>query len=268
MGWSIAGRKEVIKRLTRGDFVKYRGKHYLPHATAVVISGGFDTKTVAEKVRKHFDAMPHGEKEKKQKVHETQEKPQELVHFKKTDQTHLVLGFRAFDIFDERRYALDLLADILGGSMSSRLFQKIREEMGAGYYVNASTDLFSDHGTIGMSAGVHHEMVRKVIEAGLHEFARLKDETVGVEELKRGKDHLIGNLVLSVETSDELGYFYGSQEIIGLPPKTPQEIAVEIEKVTAEDIMSVARDLFRNEGLNLAMIGPFRDVSFGDILKL
>lgn len=267
-GWDVVGRKEVIQCLTRDDFVKYRGKHYLPPATALVIAGGFNQEEVQEKAEKYFGGMPAGTKEGKLKVVEAQGKPQEKLFYKETDQTHLVLGFRAFSVFDKRKYALNLLADILGGSMGSRLFQKIREEMGAGYYVGAYPDFYSDHGTVAMAAGVHHEMVKQVIQAGLGEFVRIRDEKVGEEELQRAKDHLTGNLLLSVETSDELGYFYGAQEIIGLPLKTPKETAEELQKVTAEEIQGVAQNLFRDGGLNLALIGPFKDVSFSDILKL
>ena len=267
-GWDIAGRKEVIRRLTRDDFVKYRGKHYLPPATALVVAGGFDQGKVQEKAEKYFGEMPAGTKEGKLKVVEAQEKPQEKLFYKETDQTHLILGFRAFSIFDKRKYALNLLADILGGSMSSRLFQKIREEMGAGYYVGAYPDFYSDHGIVAMAAGVHHEMVKQVIQAGLGEFVRIRDEKVGEEELQRAKDHLTGNLLLSVETSDALGYFYGAQEIIGLPLKTPKEAAEELQKVTAEEVQGVSQNLFQDGGLNLALIGPFKGESFSDILKV
>ncbi len=267
-GWSIAGRKEVIERLNREDFIKYRAKHYLPPSTVLIIAGGFEPSEAVKKVKMYFDKMPAGVKGAKPKVREEQKQPQELVSFKETDQTHVVLGFRAFGIFDERKYALDLLADILGGSMSSRLFQKVRDEMGAGYYVNASTDFYNDHGIIAMSAGIHHEKVEPVIKAALAEFRRLKDEKIGNDELKRGKDHLTGNLFLAVETSDELGSFYGSQEIMGLPLQTPEEIADKIQKVTAEEIQAVAKDLFLEEQLNLALIGPFRDKYFSDILKV
>ncbi len=267
-GWSIAGRKEVIQRVTRNDFINYRGKHYLPPATALVISGGFDAKNIKEKIEKYFGEMPAGTKGGKRKVTESQADPGEKVFYKKTDQTHIIMGFRAFDVFDERKYALDLLADILGGSMSSRLFQRIRDKMGAGYYVNASADFYSDHGDIGMAAGIHHEKVHDVIKATLEEFARFRDEKVDTKELKRGKDHLTGNLFLSVETADELGYFYGGQEIMGLPLLSPEEMAAEVQKVTAEEIQAVAKDLFKNKSLNLALIGPFKDTTFSDILKV
>ena len=153
-GWSVAGRKEVIRILGQENFLKYRGEHYLASSTILVIAGGFsaeghstprvsdsrsgsasggDFKNISKKVENYFADLGRGKKSGKIKVAESQEKSGELIKFKESDQTHLILGFRAFDVFDKRRFVLELLADILGGSMGSRLFQRIREELGAAY---------------------------------------------------------------------------------------------------------------------------------------
>lgn len=267
-GWSIAGRKEVIRKITREDFLKYRGAHYLPQATAVVVAGGFNEKEVLGWIKKTFGHLRVTKKKEKPKVKESQKSPAELVKHKESDQTHLTMGFRAFDVFDERKYALQILADILGGGMSSRLFQTIREELGAAYYVNASADLYSDHGLLMMAAGVQHAKIEQVIKTALNEFGRLRKELVSKEELKRVKDHIIGNLFLSLETSDELGYFYGGQEIMGERLMSPEQFTRKIERVTAEEVKTVAAAVVKNQGLNLAVIGPFKDRSFSNILKV
>lgn len=267
-GWSILGPKEVIRRLTREDFLKYRGAHYLPQATTVVIAGGFPAAKAREDVAAHFGGIEEGEKSGKPKVVEQQDKPRELVHFKEVDQSHLVMGFRAFDVKDERRYALEVLADILGGGMGSRLFQKVREEMGAAYYVNAGVDFYSDHGLVTMSAGVTHEKLRTVVTAGLEEFARFVTEPVDGETLDRAKRHLTGQFVLGLETSDAIGYYYGGQEVMGLPLVTPEEYTAKLQAVTTGDIQVVARELFTNDRLNLALVGPYKDTSFLDIVKV
>lgn len=267
-GWDIAGRKEVIERLTREDFIKYRSENYLAPATVVVVAGNFDPDKVQKEVEIMFAGLGNGRKKEKPKVVESQSAPRELIHFKESDQTHLVMGFRAFPVFDERRFTLNVLTDILGGGMSSRLFTKVRDELGAAYYVGASADLYSDHGLAEMVAGVNHKKIEDVIKASLEEFARFRDELVPEPELARAKEHILGNFFLSLETTDEVAFYYGSDEIMGLPIITPEEVAEKIRRVTAEDIRAVARDLFRNEGLNLAVIGPFRDKSFGDILKV
>ena len=267
-GWSIAGPKETVKKLTREDFIQYRNAHYVAQATSLVVAGGFDEKNIISKIEKHFSALARAPKGSKEKVIEIQKKPQESFQFKESDQTHLVMGFRAFDAYDKRKYVLQVLSDILGGGMSSRLWQVIREEMGAAYYVGSAPDFYSDHGFIAMSAGVHHDKARAVVGAGLKEFARMKRTLVTPKELSRAKDHLIGNFYLSLETSDALGYFYGGQEVMHMKLRDPKYVANAIKAVTAEDIRSVAKDLFKNQTLNFSVVGPFKKPSFGSILKL
>jgi predicted Zn-dependent peptidase len=184
-GWSIAGTKENIRQLVREDFIHYRTAHYVAGASIVVIAGGFDLRGVEEKVERAFTTLTVGAKAPKVPVVEGQTQPQFKVIEKQSDQTHLVLGFRAIDIHDDRRFALQLLADLLGGGMSSRLFQRIRTEMGAAYYVKAEADLFTDHGVMTMAAGVDHAKLTPVIKAGIEEFVKLKDQLVGEEELRR-----------------------------------------------------------------------------------
>ncbi len=267
-GWDIAGRREVIKKITRDDFIKYRGEHYVPQATIVTVSGGFREKNLVKKIEKYFSALKPGAKGGKLRVKEIQSKPRELVHFKKSDQTHLILGFRAFGIHDERRIALQVASEILGGGMSSRLFQKIRDELGAAYYVRAEADLYSDHGLFTMSAGVDHAKIETVIKAGLKEFGRLRDELVSEKDLKKAKEHLIGGLYLSLETSDELAYFYGGQEVMGLKITSPQEIAKKVSRITASDVRNVVRQVVKNDRLNMVLIGPFKNRSFRGILRI
>jgi predicted Zn-dependent peptidase len=267
-GWDIAGRKEVIRGIAREDFIKYRSKHYVPQATIVTVSGGFKEKDMVKKIEKHFAVLKSGPKSKKLKVKEVQAKPRELVQFKESDQSHLILGFRAFGAHDERRLALQVAAEILGGGMSSRLFKKVRDELGAAYYVRAEADLYSDHGLFTMSAGVDHTKIEAVIKAGLEEFKSLRDKLVDEKELQKAKDHLIGGLFLSLETSDQLAGFYAGREVMGLPLTPPKELARKVNAITAAEVKKVVRDVVKNSGLNLALIGPFKKRSFLGIVKV
>lgn len=258
-GWDVGGDKEVIKKLGRDDFTTYRGKHYLADATTVILAGAFDEKTIQHQIEAAFHNMPTGKKAGKLKVHETQREPGILVKYKETDQTHLVLGCRAFDLYDKRRAALEVLADILGGGMSSRLFQRVREELAAAYYVKAEVDLLTDHGFISVMAGIDHRKLKIVIEAILDELKRMSSLMITERELESAKDHLAGRMVLGLETSDALALYYGGQEIVHEKLKEPEEYLKEIKAVTRESIQNVAKDLFRNDRLNLALIGPMKD---------
>ena len=268
-GWDVAGQKEVIQKITREDFLKYRGEHYVPEATVVIVVGDIKEDEVLKKIQSYFSGMPESKKKGKAKTTEAQTKPEILVKHKQSDQTHVVVGVRGYNLFDERRFALQVLSDILGGGMSSRLFQKVRNELGAAYYVHSSADLYLDHGYLEASAGVDHKKTKEVISAILGEFKRLTTERVSAEELQRVKDHLSGGIVLGLETSDSLAGFYGGQEVVVKSILTPEEIISKIQAVTAEEIMQVAQDIFKNEKLNLALIGPFeKDDEFRSLLSL
>jgi len=268
-GWDVAGKKEIIRKLKKADFLSYRNKHYIPPATTVIVAGNFDTKQVIRQVRGVFGNLKRKPKVTKLKTREGQSKPRILVSFKKSDQSHLVLGVRTFNIFDKRRYALQILADILGGGMSSRLFRRIREELGAAYYVRATPEFFLDHGYLAASAGVDHQKTHTVLRVILEEFRRLRDDLIPEKELQRSKDHLVGSLILNLETSDELASFYGSQEILTRSLLQPKDLIDRIRNVKAEEIRDVARRIFRNSQLNLAAIGPYKgSKQIQKILKL
>ncbi len=267
-GWSIAGRKNVVLNLKRKDFIRYKTRHYTARNTVLVVAGGYPETNVREKIESVFSSLEKGEDTTVPKVKELQQKPAELIQFKESDQAHIIMGFRTFNIFDRRRFVLEVLADILGGGMSSRLFQKIRSELGAAYYIDASADLYADHGFVAASAGVDNTKVGVVVKSIIQEFKKLKDKKVSQKELKRSKEHLIGGLILSLETSDKIGYFYGGQAALGLKLLTPDELIKRISSVTASQIQSAAKSIFKNAGLNLALIGPFKKERFVDILRI
>ncbi|MCM2338850.1 MAG: insulinase family protein [Burkholderiales bacterium] len=267
-GWNIAGSKENILNMKRSDFVSYKKKHYLPEATTLVVAGSISEKEVMKEVNKIFGTIPRGKKMKKLKVKEVQNKPEVLINFKKTDQTHFVLAMRSFGLVSKKSPALTLLGGILGGGMSSRLFQKLREEMGVGYYVRAYNDAYTDHGFFQVSAGVDNKRIYEVIEAVLEECRKLIEEKISEEELNKVKEFLIGNMKLSLESTDDIANFYGGQELLKKEIKSSEEKANEIRKVSAKDIQNIAKEIFTDEKLNLALIGPFKDkTKFSKILK-
>jgi len=267
-GWNIAGEKENVRRMQRRDFLRYKQQHYLPEATVLVVAGKITEKEVLREVEKNFGQAKRGKKGKKKKVIEKQKKPEMRLEFKETDQSHFVFGVRACNLFDKRNVSLAVLAGILGGGMSSRLFQKLREEMGVGYYLQATADVYTDHGFLEISAGVDNRRIEEVIQTILGECRKLKNESVLPEELEKTKEYLIGNLKLSLETSDDLANFCGGQELLKGEIKNIGEKAREIRRVSAKEIKSLAGEIFQNQRLNLALLGPFKQKQkFTKILK-
>ncbi len=266
-GWRVIGTKENIARVGRKDFVDYRANFYNASNTVVCIVGNLGKigeNGVIREIGKIFARLRKGDVNGKIKTIEKQSKPELKIKHKKTDQAHLVLGFRGYNMFHKDRFALALLANILGGTMSSRLFLSVREKLGLAYYVNASDDESSDCGYFSVRAGVDTDKakIEKTVKVILSEIRKVKARGVSEKELQKAKDNLRGKMALSLESSDEVAAFLAGQELSRREIKKPEEILAKIDKVEKNDILRVARDIFVNSGLNLAVIGPVEDKEF------
>ncbi len=261
-GWNIAGTRENVKAMTREQFVKYKSEHYVAGATVIVVAGNISSTEVSKEVTKHFGDVHTGKKVGKVKTKDIQTKPNILIKNKVTDQTHFVLGVRTFPINDKRNVTLSVMSALLGAGMSSRLFIKLREELGVAYYVRAYNEPSLDHGSFQVSAGVSNNRTLEVIKEILKECSRLTKEKVSGKELSKVKSFMIGNTKLSLEATDDIANFYGSQELMRKNIKTLNEKIKDINNVTPEAIMKVAKEVFQTKNLNLALIGPFKDKSY------
>ncbi|MBU4285145.1 insulinase family protein [Patescibacteria group bacterium] len=267
-GWLISGEKETIKKMARRDFTNYLKSHYSSHNTVIAVAGNIN-HNIKDKIKEYFKAINMVSSPQKKKTIEKQNKPEVLVHYKKTDQTHLFLGVRGYDMFHPDKYVLSVLGVILGGNMSSRLWIKIREREGLAYYVKTGTDNTTDTGCLYTRVGADNNRVDRTIKIILENYQLMKDEKIGKEELKKAKDFMKGRTILAMEESDEQAGFYANQELMENKILTLDEIFAKIEAVTADDIQRVARDIFKQEKLNLALIGPFKDkAKFERLLKL
>ena len=267
-GWRIAGTKENVQKINRTEIIDYRNKHYVASATTIVVAGKINEKEVVKKIAKAFKDIGTWKKDGKEKVVENQKTPQISLTHKFPDQTHMVLGVRTFNLYNKYNPIIKVMNSVFSGGMSSRLFQKMRDELGICYYVKADNDAFTDHGFLAVVAGVDSKRVKEAISAILEEMKKFKTDLVKPEELNKAKQHLIGNLNLSLESSDSLATYYGGQEILREEIKKPEDIIKEIKAVTAEEIKFVAERIFKDEGLNLAIVGKFKDdKEFKEILK-
>ncbi len=258
-GWNIAGNEDTVKSFKREDFVKYLNEHYVAEATTVVISGTFDEKDAIKKVEEAFSNISIEKKHTKLAVKEEQNKPQTLLKFKETEQAHLILGVRSFDAKDEHDPVLSVLATLLGGGMSSRLFQKLREEMGVGYYIRANHDAYTDHGIFSISTGIDTTRIDEVIKVLLNECKKIVNEEISEQELNKVKDYIAGSFVLGLETSDSRAEYCAINQILKGKIDSPQQEIEKIKKVTVSDIKEIAKKIFVDEKLNLAIIGPYKD---------
>jgi len=268
-GWSIAGTKESVAKINSRKLLKYREKQYCSENTIVAIAGNFKDKSAVNLVKKYFSKIKTEKPIEKPKVIEKQKNPQCLLEEKKTDQTHLHLGARGFNLFHPRRYVQEVLGAILGGMMSSRLFTEIRERLGLAYYVSTETEEGPDTGFLVTQAGVDNQKVEKAILAILKEYKEMARKEVSLSELKKAKDNIKGRMALLLEPSDAQAFFYAGQELLERKILVPKEIFNKINQVSRTDILTTAREIFRPEKLNLALIGPFKDKEkFQKLLKI
>ncbi|MEI6479020.1 MAG: pitrilysin family protein, partial [bacterium] len=257
-GWPIIGSEKNVRSFTKEQIVDYRRRHYTAKNTILVIAGGINSKKAEVLAKKHFLTVEDGSKNKHKKTDDTQSKSNIKLHFKETDQAHIVLGFRSFDIKNKDNPKISVLEAILGRGMSSRLFRKLRDDLGICYYVRSGNDTADDRGVFAVSSGLSKDRVNIGIEAILGEIKKIKTELVPSEELRKAKDLMIGNMYLSLETSDSYADFYSFQDLYDLKIKSPEEKADRIEKVSAKDVMDVANKIFNQENMNLAIVGPFK----------
>ncbi len=269
LGREIVGTKKTIVSFKRKVFIDFMRRFYIAADTAVCVAGKFNEKKTLAKIKKYFGAMRTGKKLKVIPVRKDQEGPEIKLKFKKTDQTHLMLGTRAYDWNHKDRFALAILAIILGGGMSSRLFIEVREKQGLAYNIRTGGEAFEDGGYIATQAGVEHKNLEKTVTMILREYGKIAREKVNARELKKAKECIKGRIVMGLEASDEVATFYIDQEITRKKIMTQEELFSRIDKITEDDIMKVAQDVFRDNQLNLAVIGPQKDgKKFKKILKL
>jgi predicted Zn-dependent peptidase len=154
--------------------------------------------------------------------------------------------------------------------MSSRLFQKMREELGICYYVRSSKNSYTTHGNFVISAGVSNTRVKEAIQGILDEVRKIAKEAIPEIELRKAKDYLTGIMFLGLESSDSLADFYGFQELLhDKKIQTPDDLVKRIEKITAKEIQKVSQEILKNEGLNMAIVGPFKNAGeFSSLLKI
>lgn len=254
-GRTILGPAQNIKRFTRKDFINYRKLQYTPERTIVVVAGDISPKEVVKASRSLFKDLIKGKRIQRSKVNVNQKKPQILVHKKVTDQTHMVLGFKTFGAKDKRGIVTTIMAGVLSAGMSARLFKRLREEMGACYYVRASHNQYATYGDFTISTGINLSRLEEVIKVLLEECTKLKEVPVSESELNKVKEYVISHLYMNLETTDAMAEFFGLEEAIKGSMETPEEVEKKIRQVKARDIQKIAQKIFTNDNLNLAIVG-------------
>jgi len=273
LGRNIAGTVETMTAMKREDVIRYRDMFYRPGKATVIVAGKLPSN-VMTLVKKTFGAIKDTKAPKAKPFAKfvvtpaLGNGPEAKVKFKETEQVHLAVGYPAYGYGDKRLPALSMLAVILGGNMSSRLFIQVRERRGLCYYIRTSLARFEDVGAFMVSAGLKKDKLDEGVKSILEEIAKLRDRGVEAEELARAKEYLKGKTVLSLEETSEVADWYGRQQLFLGKMETPAEKMRKIDAVTAAEVLKVAKDVLRHGRLRLAVIGPFKDAArFDKLIK-
>jgi predicted Zn-dependent peptidase len=272
LGRDIAGTRNSVRVIKKKDFVIFRDHYYHSDNVVITVSGGISYKNALAIAEKHFGSLPNPPNPPTplNPFTQSQAKPNIALKIRKTEQTNLIIGFPGKKHSEPSRYAEGLMGVILGAGMSSRLFREVRERRGLAYSVNASSSHYKDTGEFSAYAGVPVNKAEEAIKVILQEFYKLLSPKSGIskKELIKAKEFLKGHMALSMESTKWINYFFGYEEIKGGQLKNPEQVFEAIDKVTVDEILAVAKDIFKSEKTNLAIIGPYKDkIEFEKILS-
>ena len=254
LGKPILGTPETVSALDRGKVQAWFQGSYAPNNLVITAAGDLTHAQLVDLVAARFSKLAPvpdalADRPPPAAPHITQRSKKEL------EQVHICLGVPALPMTDRRRFAAGVLNNVLGGGMSSRLFQNIRERQGLVYTIFSDVNSFRDAGMLSVYAGTSIETAGKVVDSVLEEFRRIKDEPLAEEELRRAKDHLKGSLLLSLEGSNSRMSSLARYHMYFGQNFTPQELITQLEAVTVEEVQQLAREFFVPERLAASIVG-------------
>ena len=268
MGRDVGGSQESVKGITRQQILDYLAQQYTPSNAVAALAGDIDHDEVVELLSQSLKDWAPAQPMNWYPVQDGQEAPRVRVEHRKTDQAHLCVGLPAIPLSHPDRYTLGLMNVILGEGMSSRLFLELREKQSLAYDVHSSINLFQDCGSLVVYCGVEPNKSPKAISGILDQLNSLQ-ENIPQKELEKARELSKGRLLLRMEDSRTVAMWMGAQEMLTKSVRTVDEVAERLDQVTTGDIEQVARDLIRQDRLNLAVVGPYRsDKRFLNLLKL
>lgn len=258
LGMDVIGTQESVLSTTREDFVRYMNNLYVP-ANMVLVYAGKLPENIIELAKRYFGAIKG-----KQEIRFTsfkkpnQSSPRVDIYYKDTDQAKLILGVEGYSRHDHRRYATRILNNILGNGMSSRLFIQVRERRGLAYYVGSAFDTLIDTGYLAVYAGLRLSDLEAGLKIILEELKKIASDKVTEEEIKKAKEMSRGRLSISMESTNFLAEYFAAEYLFDKKIETFEEYLENLDAVTKDEVLEVARDLFQSKKFNLQLIAPIK----------
>ena len=254
LGEPTIGFVDTVTSLRPDDLRGHMRTHYAPNSVVIAAAGNVEHDQFVELVAQRF--ADFGGDCRLPEAESPATTPQTHVRHKDSEQAYVVIGTRGLSVRDERRYALSLLDTIVGGGMSSRLFQEIREKRGLVYSVYSFQAAYRAAGLFGVYAGTSPENVQACIDLVAEQFGAARATRVGEDELHLAKEHIKGNLTLSLESTSSRMIRLGRNEFALGRDVSPEEIEARVDAVTAQDVQELAGELLAEANLGLCIIGP------------
>jgi len=259
LGRSLTGTPESLDAIHRATLLDFKRRKYVAANTIVAVAGHCRHDDIVASVQRTLSLSRNGAAPSFVPARDGQRAPRLRFLSKGVEQTHLALAIRGYSRKDPKRFAMKLLSVIVGENMSSRLFQAVRERHGLAYSIQSSTSFFADTGVLIISAGLDTKRLPKALDLVLQELRKLLRRPPSAVELQRAKDYSIGQMRLGLESTSNQMMWVGEHLLSYGLIHTPEEIERKIEAVTAEEVQSIATDLFRDNRLSAAVITPSKD---------
>lgn len=258
LGRMLIGTEHSIKRIRRPDLVAFKKNNYTAGNIVVSVAGRIAPRSTFSYLRSKFSFVEPAPRPAFVPVKDEQSDVQLRIIPKKTEQTHFCLGVRALDRNHPDRFALRVLNAILGENMSSILFQEIREKLGLSYDISSSVERFQDTGTLLISGGVDERHLSRLLEKTLLQLKKLTRTAVPAKTLDMAKEYCVGQMLLGMEKTTSQMIYMGESELGSGGILTVEELTRKIRSVSRDDLLRVAKSLFENRRLSLAVIGPVK----------
>lgn len=269
LGRDIAGTKQTVTKFTQSMFQDYLKRHYQTSNMILGVSGKFNSKLLHNLINEHWRPLQQHAYHKWDKVKDAQNKTRIKIRYKDTEQAHLAFGFKGLHYNDSRNTAASVLAAVMGGGMSSRLFTEVRERRGLAYYVRSYSSNFQDTGIFQIASGVQVGKIEEAVQVIVAEIKKIKEFLVDPKELNKAKEYIKGKSTLALEDNQTRLDWFLEQEAFHRKIETPTDFFEKIDKVTARDVQKVAQTLFQNKSLTFAVVGPYKsEKNFEKLLKI
>lgn len=260
---NILGTKNSVKQLKHLNLLNYYKAFYTPENSLLCIAGALPKKQELKILLERYFGKLKRQKSQTQRKQEFKSENNKNKHIfikpKDTDQAHLMIGFKTIGSKNKDKYKQSILADMLGGGMSSRINYQIRDQKGWAYYTYTCSDLYTYMGSLVTGVGLNKDKIEQALKIILQEYKKIKNKIVTEKELKKSKEHIKGRTLISLESSDSQALYYGKKLLLtGKKHKVEKELE-NIDKITVQELKNFANKYLTKQNLYFAVIGPYEN---------